>query len=101
MVMPTASPFSGRAVAGRGDNRRVSKSVLVCGGTRAIGQAIVHTLVSAGDRVAYSGSDRRIGETLAVGNGANYYRHDDHRDGAPVVEEAVRHLGVLHGLVLN
>jgi NAD(P)-dependent dehydrogenase (short-subunit alcohol dehydrogenase family) len=79
----------------------MTRAVLVCGGTGAIGQAIVDTLVSAGDRVAFSGRDRRRGEMLAAATGAIYVPHDDHRDGAPVVEEAARHLGVLHGLVLN
>jgi NAD(P)-dependent dehydrogenase (short-subunit alcohol dehydrogenase family) len=101
MVMPTPFPFSGRAIAGRGDNRRVSKGVLVCGGTGAIGKAIVHTLVSAGDRVVFSGRDRRRGEALAAATGASYVPHDDDRDGALVVEAAARHLGGLHGLVLN
>ncbi|MDT5241074.1 MAG: hypothetical protein QOD97_3272, partial [Mycobacterium sp.] len=82
MVMPTPFPFSGRAIAGRGDNRRVSKGVLVCGGTGAIGKAIVHTLVSAGDRVVFSGRDRRRGEALAAATGASYVPHDDDRDGA-------------------
>jgi 3alpha(or 20beta)-hydroxysteroid dehydrogenase len=79
----------------------MTRAVLVCGGTGAIGQAIVHTLVSAGDRVAFSGRDRRRGEALAATTGAIYVAHDDHRDGAPVVEEAAQRLGGLHGLVLN
>jgi len=79
----------------------MTRAVLVCGGTGAIGQAIVHTLVSAGDHVAFSGRDRGRGEALAAATGAIYVPHDDRRDGAPVVEEAARHLGVLHGLVLN
>jgi NAD(P)-dependent dehydrogenase (short-subunit alcohol dehydrogenase family) len=79
----------------------MSKGVLVCGGTGAIGRAIVHTLVSAGDRVAFSGRDRPRGEALAAATGATYVAHDDHRDGAPVVEEAAQLLGGLQGLVLN
>jgi NAD(P)-dependent dehydrogenase (short-subunit alcohol dehydrogenase family) len=79
----------------------MTRAVLVCGGTGAIGQAIVHTLVSAGDRVAFSGRDRRRGEALAASTGAIYVAHDDYRDGAPVVEEAAQRLGGLHGLVLN
>jgi 3alpha(or 20beta)-hydroxysteroid dehydrogenase len=79
----------------------MTRAVLVCGGTGAIGQAIVHTLVSAGDRVAFSGRDRSRGEALAAATGAIYVPHDDHRDGAPVVEEAAQHLDGLHGLVLN
>lgn len=79
----------------------MTRAVLVCGGTGAIGQAIVHTLVSAGARVAFSGRDRSRGEAVSVATGATYVPHDDHRDGAPVVEEAARHLGGLDGLVLN
>jgi NAD(P)-dependent dehydrogenase (short-subunit alcohol dehydrogenase family) len=79
----------------------VTRAVLVCGGTGAIGRAIVQTLVSAGDRVAFSGRDRQRGEALAATTGATYVAHDDDRDGAPVVEEAARRLGGLHGLVLN
>ena len=79
----------------------MTRAVLVCGGTGAIGQAIVHTLVSAGERVAFSGRDRSRGEALSAATGATYVPHDDHRDGAPVVEAAARLLGGLHGLVLN
>lgn len=79
----------------------MTRAVLVCGGTGAIGRAIVQTLVSAGDRVAFSGRDRQRGEALAATTGATYVAHDDDRDGAPVVEEAARRLGGLHGLVLN
>ncbi len=79
----------------------MTRAVLVCGGTGAIGRAIVHILVRAGDRVAFSGRDRRRGEALEAETGAIYVAHDEHRDGAPVVEEAVRRLGGLHGLVLN
>jgi NAD(P)-dependent dehydrogenase (short-subunit alcohol dehydrogenase family) len=79
----------------------VSTAVLVCGGTGAIGQAIVHNLVGTGARVAFSGRDRSRGEALSAATGATYVPHDDHRDGAPVVEQAARHLGGLHGLVLN
>ena len=75
--------------------------MLICGGTGAIGRAIVHTLVSAGARVAFSGRDRSRGEALSAATGAIYIPHDDHRDGAPVVEEAARRLDGLHGLVLN
>jgi 3alpha(or 20beta)-hydroxysteroid dehydrogenase len=79
----------------------MTRAVLVCGGTGAIGRAIVHTLITAGDRVAFSGRDRRRGEALAADAGAIYVAHDDHRDGAAVVEEAVQRLGGLQGLVLN
>jgi NAD(P)-dependent dehydrogenase (short-subunit alcohol dehydrogenase family) len=79
----------------------MTRAVLVCGGTGAIGRAIVHTLVRAGDRIAFSGRDRRRGEALEAETGAIYVAHDEHRDGAPVVEEAARRLGDLHGLVLN
>ena len=41
------------------------------------------------------------GEALAATMGAIYVAHDDHRDGAPVVEEAARRLGGLDGVVLN
>ena len=75
--------------------------MLICGGTGAIGRAIVHTLVSAGARVAFSGRDRSRGEALSAATGAIYIPHDDHRDGAPVVEEAARRLDGLHGLVPN
>jgi 3alpha(or 20beta)-hydroxysteroid dehydrogenase len=79
----------------------MTRAVLVCGGTGAIGQAIVRALVGAGDRVAFSGRDRPRGEALAAATGTTYVPHDDDRDGAPVVEQAARQLGGLHGLVLN
>lgn len=76
----------------------MTRGVLVCGGTGAIGRAIVHTLVSAGDRVAFTGRERHRGEALAAASGAAYVPHDDHLDGASVVEKAAEQLGGLHGL---
>jgi NAD(P)-dependent dehydrogenase (short-subunit alcohol dehydrogenase family) len=79
----------------------MSRAVLVCGGTGAIGQAIVANLVAAGDRVAFSGRDHRRADALAETTGATYIAHTDQDAGASVVLAAARALGDLDGLVLN
>jgi NAD(P)-dependent dehydrogenase (short-subunit alcohol dehydrogenase family) len=79
----------------------VSRAILICGGTGAIGRAIVAELSGRGERIAFSGRSRERGADLEAETGATFIPHSDRSHGAELVEAAAARLGGLDGLVLN
>ena len=79
----------------------MSKAILVCGGTGAIGRSLVKALREAGHHVAFSGRNIERGQALAESSGAVFISHTDDDHGAPVVKAAQHELGRLEGVVLN
>lgn len=83
------------------ENTDAARRVLVCGGTGAIGRALVSALAEAGHHVAFSGRDGGRGAALAEATGADFITHTEELEGAPVITAAAQRLGGLDGVVLN
>lgn len=79
----------------------MTQSVLICGGTGAIGREIVETLTGAGLHVAFTGRNHDRGRALSQATGAHFIPHSDTGNGGPLVAEAAERLGRIDGLVLN
>ena len=92
----------GENVAGR---RLAGKVVIVTGGTRGMGEALVRGIVAQGGEVVFGGRDAVAGSAIqdSVGAGARYVVHDVARtaDWERVVGIALERFGKVTGLVNN
>lgn len=79
--------------------------IIVTGGTRGMGEAIVRGIVGAGGQVVFGGRDAALGEAIAseLGENALFVRQDAAReaDWAAIVRETVKRFGRVDGLVNN
>ncbi|MEJ7927220.1 glucose 1-dehydrogenase [Sphingobium sp. AN641] len=81
------------------------KIVIVTGGTRGLGEAIVRAVISQGGRVVFGGRDEAAGQAIAseLGDRAMYMRQDvgNESDWEAVTGAAVTAFGRIDGLVNN
>jgi 3alpha(or 20beta)-hydroxysteroid dehydrogenase len=86
-------------------SRLDGRTIIVTGGTRGMGEAIVHGIVEGGGNVVFGGRDVASGIRIAkeLGAHARYVQHDasSAADWTTIVETALQAFGAVNGLVNN